>query len=1156
MIFSLLTTILTVLAVTADAPKLPPFSKWGTWMRTDRTGRVEKLSPTPETSPGVLKFVAAPDEEKPYAVTVLCRVPATARDRRQLTINYRTTHELSDRVLLQLYFQARDCTGKWISALPKAVPPVSCRPRAGDSGTLTAKIDLCKIPEASDIAFIIPSIAVGNLKTGSVEITNIKLEEWNPLESSPPNGATAAHRGAAATAGVSNFEMETDKLMQFQWPTPLAFHKFQTLVSHTPLGINELTLGPKNRAAGFQWPGGYTALAEYRDGVWRLQSGKTPESMASAGTLEGEILRLACYGTGVLATSGNRRLVIDGCQTNAGVTLLTAKDAPKPEIFSASLLAELLHWCYLDEAEKELRRAKGVFDRNQKMFAQTGYFSARRWTQRFALLEQLVKQQRDILNANSRGYVPALAALPAVRDRYNYLIASATARFHEKNDSYWGPVFRELWYTRMQGTPEVADSLEFAREVDRFFARAYYDQKQAFRRGKAFGKVLSAGWCDNLTQVPRRACGPENLSNVGELDLARGESEGIQLVVTTGGTPVADCQVRLTPDLPDGLTVKFYLVDYIRTVPPAAPLLPLSGRGEWVADVLRTMQPEQKFPVTAESNQSLWMTFAAAADTNPGTYEFTAMVTGAGGVQLELPLNVTVQQFQLGANRLSSMAGLRWSMLRSWYCDNRDDDPRFAEARRNFIATYLDYKMNPIDLYVSSPFPDDMSFALKHGLREVNVANMFDKFADPSPQVPDFVRLYGSADGRSYRLLKAQARLEKRGSGALADTDLIVVVDPNESEYRYYKVHYAEERDWFTSESGAFTLYPAEGGAIELRTADGHMFAPEALQFIQPDRKPEYADGFKKETLPASFTFDHLQTRKKILTYGSVVIAALPGKKVEAIRLVNRQIEKASAILNNKFNEYYASGGDKVIYYLYGYDETPGHAHGKVRAAAARIRAAFPQLRTVTTIARIAEPEIYRNLDIHAPGNGSSLFNIDSEQHRQSKTDFWIYVGGGSYYPFASFERVDQPLIQSRAFFFAPLAFDYIKGWLHWATNWWDLARKNDSDWSRWNPSHGEFSGMASIFYPGADLTCYPSMRAEAMRDGIEDVNYARLASELIGRKRFADIAEKHAAEAELVAIRNGFARGISVTCFDPEQLKILRKRLSTLLNHLWSLEE
>ena len=1142
--------LLIVFAVTLSAsPQLPPFTEWGTWMGKGRIGKVERL-------PAAARFVPAEGDAANYVITLMGRVPAKADGRYKLTAAWRASADLVGNARLQLYFQARDRKGKWINAVTKGAAPTRLDLKPGTSGKIECRIDLGAIPEAAEIGWLVPSFVVFYLKGGSIEITDAKLEPWEPGEAPAKPAATVnpPPQTAPKIAGLPGFRV-VPLLRPHQWPSPIRHYKFQALVAHTPLAVNEVTLRPAQRAAAFQWPGGYTVLARFQNGRWQLQEGRLPGKLAPVGELDGDTLRFAEFGTGVLASAGKRQLVLGGAETHAGVALLLAEGAPEPPVFSRDVLADLLHWCYLEEAADALARTRRRLERNRKLLSGAAYYAPRRWQQRLAHIEGRLKQRQEAIRSGSRGYVPALAALPAVRDRYNYLIAFASVRFYESRDEYLGPVFHDLWHTHLQGAPEVADALETARQAEDLLDRAFYDQRHAFTLGKTVGDTLAASWCDNLTQVPRRACGPDNLVADGRLSLARGESEGIQLVLTAGRAPVADCAVALQPALPAGLSVKFHLVDYIRSVPPAAPMLPLSSRGAPVADILKTIPADQRFTVAPETNQAVWMTFRADDQTAPGTYRFTAVVTAADGLRLEVPLQVTVHPFRLGANRLASMAGLRTSVIRRWYCDDNAADPRFPQARRNFIAAYLEYKMNPIDLYVPSPALEDLPFALKHGLREVNVSRAFDDFADPAPAVPRHVRLYGSDDGRAFSPLQATARLQKRGEGPLADTDLVIVPEAAAPACRYYKVHYAEKRDWYASEPGAIRLYPAEGGCVELADAAGSPFAPAALQFIQPDRTPEKADGFRQERPPALFVFDQLNTRRTPQTHASIVIAVPDGKKPASIRLVNRQIEKAAEKLRETYGKYHAVAGDKVIYYVYGYDEAGAHLHPKVRTAAERLRQAFPQMRTVTTIARIADAEIYRSLSVHCPGNGSTILPVDAAQHRRTATDFWIYVGGGSYFPFATFERVDQPLIQSRAFFFPIVAFPHITGWLHWATNLWDLGRRHDSDWSRWDPTHGENSGMKAIFYPGPDLQCHPSLRAEAMRDGIEDVNYARLAAELIAARKFPNDQTRDAAARELADIQSGFARSVSMTCRDPEALKALRARLAALLNTLWGLE-
>jgi hypothetical protein len=1154
-IFSLV-IILSTLLPAADAPlALPPFAKWSVYQRKGAIGKVEILPTTADAPLGKARFLPVEGDHTRYAVTLYGLVHPAKNGRYRLAASWRSSKEMTAPAKLVLYFQARDRSGKWVNAVTKNPVPVRKNIPPGASGEIECRIDLGAIPEASDLAWLAPTIVVQQLKGGALEITSVRLEPWTSEKQEPKPATAMAVATPAPSAGLAGFRA-LPKLPHYQWPHELKGFKFRTLINHTPLGVNELTLNPGHRAAGFQWPDGHTVLARFQDGKWRLEEGDLPGKLVPAGELDGETLRLAEFGTGVRAAVGQRQITLERLRPGTGATLLLAEGAPEPPVFSMELLPDLLHWLYLEEAAVALENTKRLLARNRQMLARNTYYAARRWQMRIAHTEKMLRQSQEQIAAASRGLVPAIAALPRARDRYHYLMAFAAPRFYETNDSYLGPVFHKLWFSKMQGAPEVADALELARQAEALFRRCFYDQRHAFQLGKVSGSNLAAAWCDNLTQVPKRACGPENLAADGELSLARGESEGIQLVLTAGAAPVANCSVELKPALPAGLSVKFHLVDYIRSMPPSVPMLPLSTRGGLVPDVLKTIPPRQRFHVAPETNQSLWMTFTADDGAAPGTYDLTAVVTGADNLRLELPLKVTVQPFRLGANRLACMAGLRCSVLRRWFCDNQATDPRFPKVRRNFIATYLEYKMNPLDLYVPSPALEDLPFALQHGLREVNVARAFDDFADPAPAVPRFVRIFGSQDGRAYQPVKATARLAKRGDGLLDDTDLIVVPDASEPSFPFYKVHYAETRDWHGSESGAIRLYPAEGGSIELLDAKDAAIAPAGLQFLHNDRKPEQSEGFRKAPLPATSVFDQLRTRSPVETHASIVIAVPDGRRPASIRLVNRQVEKAARQLKETYEKYHAIAGDKVTYYIYGYDESPAHLHPKVRTAAERLRKAFPQLRSVTTIARIADPEIYRYLSIHCPGNGSSMPLLDAEQHRLTGTDFWIYVGGGTYFPFATFERVDQPLIQSRAFFFPIITHPHITGWLHWATNLWDLNRRHDYDWSRWDTSHGENSGMKAIFYPGPNLQCFPSLRAEAIRDGIEDVNYARLAEELIRQRRFPNDQARADAARELADIQGKFSLGISQTCRDPEQLKALRKRLTALLNRLWMLEE
>ena len=94
-------------------------------------------------------------------------------------------------------------------------------------------------------------------------------------------------------------------------------------------------------------------------------------------------------------------------------------------------------------------------------------------------------------------------------------------------------------------------------------------------------------------------------------------------------------------------------------------------------------------------------------------------------------------------------------------------------------------------------------------------------------------------------------------------------------------------------------------------------------------------------------------------------------------------------------------------------------------------------------------------------------------------------------------------------------------------------------DWSLWYCAHGNDNGMQALFYPGKDGLIYPSLRATAIRDGLEDVDLFRQAR---------DLAETPADKAEVEAIRNGFAKSMSVYCQDIAVMEKFRTRLYNLL--------
>jgi hypothetical protein len=94
---------------------------------------------------------------------------------------------------------------------------------------------------------------------------------------------------------------------------------------------------------------------------------------------------------------------------------------------------------------------------------------------------------------------------------------------------------------------------------------------------------------------------------------------------------------------------------------------------------------------------------------------------------------------------------------------------------------------------------------------------------------------------------------------------------------------------------------------------------------------------------------------------------------------------------------------------------------------------------------------------------------------------------------------------------------------------------------------------MGALFYPGPDGVSWPSMRAEVMRDGIEDYNFTRIAEELLASRTFADADGKVRALDKLQRIKDGFSTGMSVFCQDPDDCHELRGQLMDLIESMLS---
>ena len=1093
---------------------------WNTWQRPEDGGIFERIQPDGERG-GMLKILPDPGKKR-YSLQVYGHDPARPDQKKKYTVKLICSKDLNPGVTILFVLKAKDDTGRWYNPVPQPIS-TSLSAVPGSEQQMTLEFDL-KAEKATKIAYVVPCVVVKDLTSGTVIISGCEVEtetsKWQP----PPR---------PVGPGVAGFTRRDDALQEFSWPSTIPLAKFARMIRFTAIGLNIFELTPGRKGAAIQWPDGQTVKVSWNGENWIVEQGTAP-ALKKVAVLSGNKLVAAFDGTGVVFRTEDGKLHrVEGGFESADAALLMPEGVDTPKIKSIYIADNALLWCFADEAEKRLERAAGLFTCQLPVIREAcgSNSQERSWTSKLNLYRHILRQAKAEAVSACDGFLPALVADPSLRDRYNWLVWMASMQFADEG-GYFGGEFRKIWFRKLGGRGEIYSSLIFADKLEKLVARSRRVTGAAFKEGVEWKNRLAAGFTSPLELVPLRAGLPVGLRRSANLRAARGEAESLQLVLTAGRDTVKDVSIRVSADSPDAPPVRMEKIDYIPLMETANPQLPLSRGGDVPEpDVCVPLNPEECFAVGGYCNQPVLLTAQCAPEATPGTYSYTVTISVKGADVMTLPLSLKVEAATLG-RRFPNAAGLRASAIASWYGSGAAQ-----KARRNMMKTMMLYRLEPLDLYVFSPDSTDLEWGVNNGLQAVNLGQ-FVGFASPEPGMIKFIELYGSVDGKTFERIPAEVRLVKRDpNNQLSDTDLVIIPKSSMKKYRFCKVHYRETRGWYDrSPLSFFKLYPAQGAAVEINGSDPVL----DIRVIQPDRAV-VSNGMGQAKQAVSIAFDSLRNDQNLAS----VIWQKGDGEITSIRLINRCIEFAYKGLKEKYDAVRAQTGNNVTLYLYGFDETGAHLNGRLLSALKNVKAAFPDVKTVSTAADVtAMPEIYDHLDFHCPSNAYALPRYEAAIAAQHHTKFWTYVGGGGYYPFGNFERVDQPRINSRAFFWEAIAFDHIKGFLYWHIHMWRNNKQlsggeRDVDWNLWNPTHGDNNGMGALFYPGKDGGIYPSLRASAIRDGIEDVELFRMAQAQVKDQKDSD---------ELEAIRRGFARSMSVYCQDPVEMERLRGRLFDLL--------
>ena len=216
----------------------------------------------------------------------------------------------------------------------------------------------------------------------------------------------------------------------------------------------------------------------------------------------------------------------------------------------------------VEEAERSLEEASRLYSDSKEYIvrAWNANQNSRQWGSAFVFHRKSLADRRNQLVRETEGYLPALMSFYSVRDRYAQLVYVGALGFFEPT-GHWGNVFNTQYFEILDGQPQVQMALQFAKKVESLVFRARRVGDASFTEGiAAKGVSLSAGFArSSLTHVFRRAGSPDRLYREQTLDVAIGETESAQLVLSTARYGVSSIGVKCRPCIPDSLKVKMYL---------------------------------------------------------------------------------------------------------------------------------------------------------------------------------------------------------------------------------------------------------------------------------------------------------------------------------------------------------------------------------------------------------------------------------------------------------------------------------------------------------------------------------------------------------------------------------------------------------------------
>ena len=221
--------------------------------------------------------------------------------------------------------------------------------------------------------------------------------------------------------------------------------------------------------------------------------------------------------------------------------------------------------------------------------------------------------------------------------------------------------------------------------------------------------------------------------------------------------------------------------------------------------------------------------------------------------------------------------------------------------------------------------------------------------------------------------------------------------------------------------------------------------------------------------------------------------------------------------------------------WLYGADEVPIRGIGAVDKAAELMRAAFPDVRIMTTAQDYSFGNAATNIDAFCPHTPFYREHAAAIAPARAKgRQVWWYVCEQPRAPWANLYLECQP-IEARLLMGAMPAKERPDGFLYWEIAYWNSPRPvTGGPFTDWSCTRWRFHGDGCWTCCGPDGIPLPTQRLENFRDGLEDFAYVKLVEAKLGRH---------------VEVPHDVMRSMTDYTDDPANVRAWRSRLAGLLS-------